>query len=77
VTLLQDENGNILSYKPQFMNALKLAVHAIIHEAYINVNEEKTDYEWNNGRSEEAIQMVEATTEWDGGGIFEELFQDI
>jgi len=42
VTLLQDENGNILGYKPQFMNALKLVANAIVQEAYINVNEEET-----------------------------------
>ena len=35
----QDKNGNIVRYKSQFLNALKLAGHATVQDAYIDVNE--------------------------------------
>lgn len=42
VTVVQDENGNIVRYRPQFLNALKLAADAIVQDAYIDVKEEDT-----------------------------------
>jgi len=41
VTIIQNESGEIVRYKTQFLNALKLAAHAIVQGAYLDVNEQE------------------------------------